>query len=333
MNEAPTWIDLLSVLRPLAPREIAERTEPLLLELPSEVLLGDSAQGSLDPQALIEQHALADARVHMFAEAPGSAVVLGNANATLEVAGAEPRHAQIEREPEAQGEWSLADLGSGAQTLLNGQRLAPHNPAELGSGSVIELGPARLVFVLPDDLTTLAALALRPHCERLELPKTGLLLRDLVDLKAAGKEAPRPAPGPESGPFLVMVPAEQQDANEPLSQTLTYASLAEAPRLLIETRVYSLALGADLTVGRDPVCDYVLAQRSISREHARFSRQEGEWRVVDLGSRNGTWLKRKRLDPGLIAPLRLGQPIVLGHATCMLLDWKQLRDLLAQTRT
>ena len=42
------------------------------------------------------------------------------------------------------------------------------------------------------------------------------------------------------------------------------------------------------TVGRDPVCELVVADGSISRRHATLERRGTAWYVVDLGSANGT---------------------------------------------
>jgi serine phosphatase RsbU (regulator of sigma subunit) len=45
-----------------------------------------------------------------------------------------------------------------------------------------------------------------------------------------------------------------------------------------------------LVVGRSSKADLVLSDRFLSRQHARFFRQEGTWFVEDLGSRNTTLL-------------------------------------------
>jgi hypothetical protein len=43
-------------------------------------------------------------------------------------------------------------------------------------------------------------------------------------------------------------------------------------------------------VGRDPSCEVVVADGSVSRRHARLERRAGEWWVVDQGSANGTYV-------------------------------------------
>ncbi|MFN2252285.1 MAG: FHA domain-containing protein [Anaerolineae bacterium] len=46
----------------------------------------------------------------------------------------------------------------------------------------------------------------------------------------------------------------------------------------------------ELVIGRDPGCDIALTDRQVSRLHARIVRDESGYRVVDAGSKNGTWV-------------------------------------------
>jgi len=52
-------------------------------------------------------------------------------------------------------------------------------------------------------------------------------------------------------------------------------------------------------VGRAPECDIVLAPRTVSRRHATFELTDGEWRLMDLRSANGTRLAGQQLLPKL----------------------------------
>jgi hypothetical protein len=59
----------------------------------------------------------------------------------------------------------------------------------------------------------------------------------------------------------------------------------------------------DLLVGRDPQCDIVLGDMSVSRQHARLYCRDGKWVVQDLDSTNGTLIGgvaigRSGLRPG-----------------------------------
>ena len=55
-------------------------------------------------------------------------------------------------------------------------------------------------------------------------------------------------------------------------------------------------LASDLLVGRDAACFVRLSDARASGVHARLRWTGLAWAVRDLGSRNGTWLNRERLD-------------------------------------
>ncbi len=50
----------------------------------------------------------------------------------------------------------------------------------------------------------------------------------------------------------------------------------------------------EVTIGRDPVCDCVLEDSTVSAQHTRLYYRQGQWWVEDLRSTNGTFLN---LDP------------------------------------
>lgn len=52
----------------------------------------------------------------------------------------------------------------------------------------------------------------------------------------------------------------------------------------------------EVVVGREDHCDIVLRERQISREHIKILREEGQYIVQDLSSRNGTWVNGKKLE-------------------------------------
>lgn len=64
-------------------------------------------------------------------------------------------------------------------------------------------------------------------------------------------------------------------------------------------------------IGREEPADLVLPFLSVSRRHARLERRGSECWLADLGSRNGTFVNGRMLDP---APRRLheGDVVVLG---------------------
>jgi pSer/pThr/pTyr-binding forkhead associated (FHA) protein len=50
------------------------------------------------------------------------------------------------------------------------------------------------------------------------------------------------------------------------------------------------------TVGRSPDCDIFLDDVTVSRRHAVISEQDGRFVIEDLGSLNGTFLNRHRIE-------------------------------------
>ena len=57
----------------------------------------------------------------------------------------------------------------------------------------------------------------------------------------------------------------------------------------------------EVSVGRDPTCDIILPDESVSARHARFSYHHNQWWIEDLESRNGTRLNQVEiLSPTVI---------------------------------
>ena len=62
-------------------------------------------------------------------------------------------------------------------------------------------------------------------------------------------------------------------------------------------------------VGRDPSCEVVVSDGSVSRRHARLERRGVAWWVVDQGSANGTYLNSQRIAE---QALKNGQELRFG---------------------
>jgi pSer/pThr/pTyr-binding forkhead associated (FHA) protein len=61
-------------------------------------------------------------------------------------------------------------------------------------------------------------------------------------------------------------------------------------------------LDADVTTaGRHPESDIFLDDVTVSRRHAEFVREAGTFQVRDVGSLNGTYLNRERIDAAALA--------------------------------
>src|SRR5436190_467816 len=71
------------------------------------------------------------------------------------------------------------------------------------------------------------------------------------------------------------------------------------PFLLLEAngRRFPLASGSSWAIGRGDGCMVMLDSRSVSRLHALIQRREtGDLSLVDLGSRNGSFVNGKRVS-------------------------------------
>ena len=69
-------------------------------------------------------------------------------------------------------------------------------------------------------------------------------------------------------------------------------------------------LDTDLsTVGRHPESDIFLDDITVSRRHVEFRRQDGNFHVHDVGSLNGTYVNRERVEA---ATLSSGDEVQIG---------------------
>jgi FHA domain-containing protein/GAF domain-containing protein len=77
--------------------------------------------------------------------------------------------------------------------------------------------------------------------------------------------------------------------------------------------IHVLADGAELTLGRAPENDCVLAHDSVSRRHARIRNDGTRWIVEDLGSKNGVRVDGSRVGKAELAP---SQWLAIGDVFC-----------------
>ena len=149
-----------------------------------------------------------------------------------------------------------------------------------------------------------------------------LVLLWLFVLVGDRRAAPRPlrhARGPAQAaapprPSAAPRPPRTPDAAGRRTAALAAPSTARA-RLVVTggpLRGTTVPLGsAAVLIGRAPSCTLVLDDDYSSQRHARLYQQGGQWYVEDLGSTNGTFLGRDRVEePTPVGPgiqLRVGQ--------------------------
>ena len=154
-------------------------------------------------------------------------------------------------------------MGSDREALVNE---ALHALARL-HGYVLPTGPAatptgeRPPPVPADDR------ARREVAERV-LEQAAALEREMHEATPPGETAPPPLAGP-AGPTLFLV-----------------GDGGELGRV-----------GKDrFVIGRGKHCDLVIDSSKVSREHAAIVREGDAWLIEDLGSSNGTWYQRARIQ-------------------------------------
>jgi transcriptional regulator with GAF, ATPase, and Fis domain len=90
-----------------------------------------------------------------------------------------------------------------------------------------------------------------------------------------------------------------------------YSLLVCVPHRKVEAR--AIPPFGSLVVGRDPACDVQVDDHAVSRQH--FVVRGGEPpSVEDLGSRNGTRVRGRRLERGDVCPVGIGHVVEVGPA-------------------
>ncbi len=146
----------------------------------------------------------------------------------------------------------------------------------------------------------------------------GVLRGDLYGTRVAVRQAPKApkvAPAPKQ-PAPRPQPAARRDVGarqppEPRPPAL--------PRQLVVTegslQGTTITLGTSaITIGRAADCTLVIDDEFASGRHARISRQDGQWVLEDLGSTNGTYLRKEQVQ-GPVAlqvkvPIRIGRTVL-----------------------
>ncbi|KGM13752.1 FHA domain-containing protein FhaB/FipA [Cellulomonas bogoriensis] len=140
------------------------------------------------------------------------------------------------------------------------------------------------------------------------LSAISVLRRDLYGTKIVNRRRPGAAKAPAAPP----PPPAGADRAAPIPRRDV------GPRRLVVTqgplRGTTVPLsGSQILIGRAPSCTLVLDDDYSSSRHARIFSQDGQWMVEDLGSTNGTFLGRERVQGPTV--VQAGSQVRVGQST------------------
>jgi pSer/pThr/pTyr-binding forkhead associated (FHA) protein len=109
-------------------------------------------------------------------------------------------------------------------------------------------------------------------------------------------------------------PVVETDANLSAQNQTTVDALRHGTALLVvlrgpNTGARFLLDSDEVSSGRHPDSDIFLDDVTVSRKHANFRREGDDFLVRDVGSLNGTYVNRERIDE---ATLRTGDEVQIG---------------------
>ena len=143
---------------------------------------------------------------------------------------------------------------------------------------------------IPDDLwASLGQLA-----ERLGIDRDALVRQALhAFLRFHGALPEEP---PEGRAGRAAAARRVLDTAKELERTMPAAVARTTLRLASEAGLLATVTTDRFLIGRGRHCDLVIDSAKVSREHAVIQREPDGWWIEDLGSSNGTWFRRARVE-------------------------------------
>jgi hypothetical protein len=128
----------------------------------------------------------------------------------------------------------------------------------------------------------------------------------------------------QTGVLGIRVASEGDSAPMPAVDSTSVGGLDEGQAVLVVLRGpqegarYNLEPSpAPVVVGRSPECELFLDDVTVSRRHAELRSVDGVWELHDLGSLNGSYVNRRRID---VAPLAGGDEVQIGKYRFVFLE-------------
>ncbi|WP_336921510.1 FHA domain-containing protein FhaB/FipA [Aquipuribacter sp. SD81] len=150
----------------------------------------------------------------------------------------------------------------------------------------------------------------------------GVLRGDLYGTRVAVRQPRQAREAPARGARGQNQPAQPVPSGQPAQPQQAAPQQPAAPRQpalprqLVVTegslRGTTITLGTSaITIGRAADCTLVVDDEYASGRHARISRADGQWVLEDLGSTNGTYVRKEQVQ-GTV-PLQVRVPIRIGR--------------------
>lgn len=234
-----------------------------------------------------------------------------------------------------------ADPGGSPQGVASGQAGVAPALAVLVDGNQQEFQPGTTVVIgrSPDCQIVLQDGRVSRHHAQIAYEEGGWTLRDLgarngtfvgptrVMRLAVAEPCAVRFGNPSAGPLVVLQPAG--DATSPGTIIGPPQSQMSAPAVPAQRAPASThAVQTRIRVGRAPDNDLVLSDLLVSRYHAEVRKSAQGFEVIDLGSRNGTYLNGRRVTQ---APLTPGDLLSVGHHRFML-EGERLQEFVDEGR-
>lgn len=190
----------------------------------------------------------------------------------------------------------VIDLQSENGTYINGQKI---DEGKAYPGDELKFDRQRFVVVGPSPAEPGREEAFENQTRpRSEFDLTAVELDEPVDTAASGSAV--------GGDTIFMNDEETRFFTPPP----TAALLTELDAIR-EPRQFRLDNDPS-SIGRGKECDFVLDDKSVSKQHAQFVSAQGNWVLSDLGSSNGVLVNGSRVDE---VALKSGDRIQLGRCT------------------
>lgn len=110
------------------------------------------------------------------------------------------------------------------------------------------------------------------------------------------------AMGTSSQAERVPLPVQTPDLKQPKISNPDASLIGDLEKALVDK--------SQIIIGRSSDCDIVISDMSVSRKHAKVSKEQGQYFVEDLNSTNGTFLNQKRISGKV--PFQKGDQLFVG---------------------